>query len=90
MLEGLKPYPAMKDSGVPWLGKVPEHWGVRSLGSLTSEISRRGRSIAERTSSRMGCSVRRWTNSTRSASHASSSVKREATGRQADDDPAGA
>ena len=24
----LKPYPAMKDSGVPWLGKVPEHWEV--------------------------------------------------------------
>ena len=22
----LKPYPAMKDSGVPWLGEVPEHW----------------------------------------------------------------
>jgi len=23
-----KPYPKYKDSGVPWLGKVPEHWGV--------------------------------------------------------------
>jgi len=22
------PYPAYKDSGVPWLGKVPEHWEV--------------------------------------------------------------
>ena len=22
----LKPYPSMKDSGVPWLGDVPEHW----------------------------------------------------------------
>ena len=22
----LKPYPTYKDSGVPWLGKVPEHW----------------------------------------------------------------
>jgi type I restriction enzyme S subunit len=22
----LKPHPAMKDSGVPWLGEVPEHW----------------------------------------------------------------
>lgn len=20
------PYPAYKDSGVPWLGQVPEHW----------------------------------------------------------------
>ncbi len=27
----LKPYPAMKDSGVKWLGDVPEHWEVRRL-----------------------------------------------------------
>ncbi|MCM8625127.1 restriction endonuclease subunit S [Accumulibacter sp.] len=27
----LKPYPTMKDSGVPWLGDVPEHWGTRPL-----------------------------------------------------------
>jgi type I restriction enzyme S subunit len=27
----LKPYPAMKDSGVPWLGEVPEHWEVRRM-----------------------------------------------------------
>jgi type I restriction enzyme S subunit len=26
-----KPYPAYKDSGVPWLGQVPEHWEVRKL-----------------------------------------------------------
>ena len=25
----LKPSPAYKDSGVPWLGEVPEHWEVR-------------------------------------------------------------
>lgn len=24
----LKPYPKMKDSGVPWLGDVPEHWAT--------------------------------------------------------------
>ena len=29
MIAGLKPYPAMKDSGVPWLGAVPEHWDLR-------------------------------------------------------------
>jgi type I restriction enzyme, S subunit len=28
MIDGLKPYPAMKDSGVPWLVEVPEHWNV--------------------------------------------------------------
>ncbi|MEE3634513.1 restriction endonuclease subunit S [Pseudomonas sp. AL 58] len=26
-----KPYPAYKDSGVEWLGKVPEHWQLRRL-----------------------------------------------------------
>lgn len=31
MIDGLKPYPAMKDSDVPWLGEVPEHWEVRRL-----------------------------------------------------------
>ena len=29
MIADLKPYPAMKDSGVPWLGEVPEHWEVQ-------------------------------------------------------------
>lgn len=27
----LKPYPAYKDSGVEWLGKVPAHWEVSTL-----------------------------------------------------------
>lgn len=25
----LKPYPAMKDSGIEWLSQVPEHWDVK-------------------------------------------------------------
>jgi len=29
MIADLMPYPALKDSGVPWLGEVPEHWEVR-------------------------------------------------------------
>ena len=28
MIAGLKPYTAMKDSGIPWLGEVPAHWAV--------------------------------------------------------------
>jgi type I restriction enzyme S subunit len=43
VIEGLEPYSAYKDSGVPWLGKVPAHWDLRSLASLTSAISQRGR-----------------------------------------------
>ena len=27
----LRPYPAYRDSGVEWLGEVPEHWKVRRL-----------------------------------------------------------
>ena len=34
MISGLKPYPAMMDSGVEWLGEVPEHWEVRRLGQF--------------------------------------------------------
>lgn len=29
--KGLNPAAAMKDSGVPWLGEIPAHWGVRRL-----------------------------------------------------------
>ncbi|WP_217125617.1 restriction endonuclease subunit S [Hydrogenophilus thiooxidans] len=29
-----QPYPAYKDSGVPWLGEVPEHWEVRRLRNI--------------------------------------------------------
>ena len=34
MIPDLKPYPAMKDSGVEWLRAVPEHWEVRRLGQI--------------------------------------------------------
>ena len=30
-------YPAYKDSGVEWLGQVPDHWSVRRLGYYFSE-----------------------------------------------------
>jgi type I restriction enzyme S subunit len=34
VIAALKPYPAIKRSGVPWLGEVPEHWEVRRLRNL--------------------------------------------------------
>lgn len=37
MIERLKPYPAYKDSGLPWLGRVPGHWDVKRLGALLRE-----------------------------------------------------
>ena len=36
MIADLKPYPAMKNSGVPWLGEVPEHWEVQRLQNAAS------------------------------------------------------
>lgn len=33
-----KPYPKYKDSGVEWLGEVPEHWEVWKIGHLTTKI----------------------------------------------------
>ncbi len=38
---GLNPNARMKDSGVEWIGEVPEHWEVRRLGSL-GEFSKGG------------------------------------------------
>jgi type I restriction enzyme S subunit len=32
--KGLNPHAPMKDSGVEWLGEVPEHWGLITLGRL--------------------------------------------------------
>jgi len=31
-----KPYPAYKNSGVEWIGKVPEHWEVKPLKTVVS------------------------------------------------------
>jgi type I restriction enzyme S subunit len=29
-------YPAYKDSGVEWIGQVPEHWEVKPICRVTS------------------------------------------------------
>jgi len=39
MIGGLKPYPKMKDSGVQWLGEVPEHWEVRKVREVGRVIN---------------------------------------------------
>ena len=36
MIDGLKPYPAYRDSGVPWLGKVPAHWDTRRIRAVAN------------------------------------------------------
>ncbi len=39
MIAKLRPYPAYKDSGVEWLGDVPEHWEMRRLKGLTKILN---------------------------------------------------
>jgi type I restriction enzyme S subunit len=41
MIDGLKPYSAYKDSRVPWLGEVPEHWQVLPNRALFTEVKER-------------------------------------------------
>ena len=46
MIADLNPYPVMKDSGVEWLGEVPEHWEVRRLKTLCSRSALYGANVA--------------------------------------------
>ena len=41
MIEGLKPYAEYKDSGLPWLGSVPVHWGVCRTKLILREVDSR-------------------------------------------------
>lgn len=42
MIHRLQPYPEHKDSGLPWLGKVPGHWGQRRMTFLFRERVQKG------------------------------------------------
>ena len=44
MSADLTPYPAMRDSGVSWLGAVPKHWEVRKLRRTLRAVAARNRS----------------------------------------------
>ena len=47
MTHTLKPYPAYKPSGVPWLGEVPAHWEVRRLTSCITSLESGAREQSE-------------------------------------------
>ncbi len=40
MKNDLRPYPEYKDSGLPWLGKVPAHWDMERAKWLYQQMSR--------------------------------------------------
>jgi type I restriction enzyme S subunit len=67
MITGLRPYPAMKTTELPWLGDVPEHWNVRRNGRLFG--SRRETGFPDlpvlEVSIRRGVRVRDFDNGTR-------------------------
>ncbi|NLY16007.1 MAG: restriction endonuclease subunit S [Gammaproteobacteria bacterium] len=44
-MSGFKPYPAYKDSGVEWLGEVPDHWVMGSLKNMA--LIRNGKDYKE-------------------------------------------
>lgn len=37
----LKPYPEYKDSGIEWLGQVPQHWELRKMRTLLKPSNKR-------------------------------------------------
>ena len=41
MITSRKSYPAMKDSGVAWLGAVPQHWQVLPNRAIFAEVNDR-------------------------------------------------
>ena len=46
---GWKPYPAYKDSGVEWLGEVPEHWDLCPAFGAYQHVCERNRGMKEKT-----------------------------------------
>lgn len=45
--KGLNPKAKMKDSGVEWIGEVPEHWEVKPFFSLVLELNRKNTGLVE-------------------------------------------
>lgn len=40
MIADLKPYPEYKESGLPWLGHIPQHWGSQRAKWLFTKMDR--------------------------------------------------
>ncbi|MGX7950307.1 restriction endonuclease subunit S [Oleidesulfovibrio alaskensis] len=45
--KGLAPNVKMKDSGVEWIGQVPEHWDVKPFFALVTELNRKNVGLVE-------------------------------------------
>jgi type I restriction enzyme, S subunit len=49
VIADLKPYPEYKASGLPWLGRVPRHWGMRPAFGAYKPILERNYGMREKT-----------------------------------------
>ncbi len=47
LLRGAQPYPEYKDSGLPWLGKIPSHWNVKRAKSIFQRLDIRSKTGKE-------------------------------------------
>ena len=54
-MTALQPYPIYKDSGIDWLGEVPEHWEVRWLGTFGRFFKGSGGTKADETDEGVPC-----------------------------------
>ena len=45
--KGLNPYAKMKDSGISWIGEIPEHWEVKQLRSFLTLFTEKGHGDAQ-------------------------------------------
>lgn len=45
--KGLDPNVKMKDSGIEWIGQVPEHWEVKPFFALVTELNRKNVGLVE-------------------------------------------
>lgn len=64
MIATLNPYPAYKDSGVPWLDQVPAHWEVRKLKNCCSRSALYGANVPSTEYSKSGIRFIRTTDIT--------------------------
>ncbi len=55
MIEGLKPYPEYKESGVPWTSAVPTHWNVHNVGQIGRLLKGSGGSKADNVDEGLPC-----------------------------------
>ena len=47
MINNLTPYPAYKNSGVEWLGEIPEHWEIARFKYVLREVDSRSKTGVE-------------------------------------------